>query len=231
MVSTLRACTSICPLTCANTTSEACRSDAVRYMSVPAGSQPPDRTDSHGHCPRSTLSSTNLKAGPASGSGRMPHGPRDSTPKAHTAQCPQTPPPRSCATDPGCRPVAGTSGHATPRRRHSRAEQSANGLRRTDRRRLQVRRADHDRNAGRAPGRALRQRGAFQPVTVSMVGPDPVTLRGWPGMVRRRIRTRRWPWRGRHSDRCLCPADKPQISLHVRGWFMGICSRPGRMRR
>ena len=34
-------------------------------MSVPAGSQPPDRTDSHGHCPRNTLTSTNPKAGPA----------------------------------------------------------------------------------------------------------------------------------------------------------------------
>jgi hypothetical protein len=33
----------------------------VIYMSVPAGSQPPDRTDSHGHCPRNTLTSTNLK--------------------------------------------------------------------------------------------------------------------------------------------------------------------------
>jgi hypothetical protein len=42
------------------------RGDAVRLpVSVPAGSQPPDRTDSHGHCPRNTLTSTNLKAGPA----------------------------------------------------------------------------------------------------------------------------------------------------------------------
>jgi hypothetical protein len=31
-------------------------------MSVPASSQPPDRTDSHGHCPRNTLTSTNLTA-------------------------------------------------------------------------------------------------------------------------------------------------------------------------
>jgi len=34
-------------------------------MSVPAGSQPPDRADSHGHCPRNTLTSTNLKTDPA----------------------------------------------------------------------------------------------------------------------------------------------------------------------
>jgi hypothetical protein len=31
-------------------------------MSVPAGSRPPDRTDSHGHRPCNTLTSTNLKA-------------------------------------------------------------------------------------------------------------------------------------------------------------------------
>jgi len=31
-------------------------------MSVPASSQPPDRADSHGHCPRNTLTSTNLTA-------------------------------------------------------------------------------------------------------------------------------------------------------------------------
>jgi hypothetical protein len=43
------------------------RNDAVRYTSVPVGAQPLDRTDSHGHCPRSTLTSTNLKAGPSRG--------------------------------------------------------------------------------------------------------------------------------------------------------------------
>ena len=40
------------------------RTDAVRHMSVPARSQPPDRTDSHGHCPQNSLTSTNLKAAP-----------------------------------------------------------------------------------------------------------------------------------------------------------------------
>ena len=66
-------------------------------MSVPAGSQRPDRTDSHGHCSRKTLTSAKLKAGPSPGSGRTPHGPRDSTPKARTAQCPPPPPRRSSA--------------------------------------------------------------------------------------------------------------------------------------
>ena len=40
---------------------------AVRYMSVPAGSRPPCRTDSHGQRPRNTLTSTDLKAGPSPG--------------------------------------------------------------------------------------------------------------------------------------------------------------------
>src|SRR5207245_6015490 len=55
---------------------ESCRDDAVRYMSVLAGSQPPTRTDSHGHCPRNTLTSTNLKARTARGSAahRKGHG-------------------------------------------------------------------------------------------------------------------------------------------------------------
>lgn len=36
--------------------------DAVIYMSVPTGSLPPARTDSHGHRPRNAPTSTNLKA-------------------------------------------------------------------------------------------------------------------------------------------------------------------------
>jgi hypothetical protein len=82
-------------------------------MSVPAGSQPPDSTDSRGHGPRNTLTSTNLKAGPAPGSGRTPHGPRHSTPKAPHGTMPPVPR-RSSTSDPGCRPAAGTSRHAAP---------------------------------------------------------------------------------------------------------------------
>ena len=49
---------------------EAGRDDAVRYLSVPAGSQRPTRTDSHGQRPRNTLTSTNPKADLSSGPGR-----------------------------------------------------------------------------------------------------------------------------------------------------------------
>ncbi len=65
-----------------------CRGAAI--CPCPAGSQPLDRTDSHGHRPRNRLTSTNLKAGPSPSSGRTPHGPRDSTPIAPHGKTPAT---------------------------------------------------------------------------------------------------------------------------------------------
>ena len=82
-------------------------------MSVLAGSQPPTRTDSHGHCPRNTLTSTNLKAGTAPGSAAHRKGHGTAHRKAPQGTMPAGPR-RSSTICPGCRPAAGTSRHATP---------------------------------------------------------------------------------------------------------------------
>jgi hypothetical protein len=87
-------------------------------MSVLAGSQSPMRTDSHVHCQRSALTSTNLKAGTAPGSAAHRKGHATAHRKAPQGAMPAGLR-RSSTICPGCRHEHARHAPAIPATRNS----------------------------------------------------------------------------------------------------------------